>query len=107
MQTLPVAISCLCFFLTNKLSPSDEAKAVFPDDIESPSLHRREKNIVIFHDESTFNANDESLHQLESSHKSITRSQITACNVPTYSGYCFVVKLLINRSPLNKLLKMH
>ena len=27
-----------CGFLTNELAPSDEAKAAFPDNIESPSL---------------------------------------------------------------------
>ena len=31
----------------------------FPSDLESPCPERREKNVFIFHDESTFNANDD------------------------------------------------
>ena len=46
-------------FLTKDSAPSEEAKEAFPDDLESPLLARREKNIFIFHDESTFNANDD------------------------------------------------
>ena len=46
-------------FLTKESAPSEEVKEAFPDDIESPPLARREKNIFIFHDESTFNANDD------------------------------------------------
>ena len=48
-------------FLTPELAPSDEAKEAFPTDIDPPTLPRRQKNIFIFHDESTFNANDELL----------------------------------------------
>ena len=40
-------------------APSLEAKSAFPTDIDQPSPERREKNIFIFHDESTFNANDD------------------------------------------------
>ena len=43
-------------FLTKDGAPNDEAKNAFPDDIES---ERRQKNIFIFHDETTFNANDD------------------------------------------------
>lgn len=46
-------------FLTKDGAPNDEAKNAFPDDIESPSAERRQKNIFIFHDETTFNANDD------------------------------------------------
>ena len=49
-------------FLTKDGAPNDDSKNAFPDDIESPPAERREKNIFIFHDETTFNANgDESL----------------------------------------------
>ena len=41
-------------FLTKEHAPSDEAKDAFPNDLESPPMERRSKNIFIFHDESTF-----------------------------------------------------
>ncbi len=40
-----------------------QAKEAFPTDIDPPTLFRRQKNILIFHDESTFNANDDELLQ--------------------------------------------
>jgi len=46
-------------FLTKDGAPNDEAKNAFPDDIESPPAERREKNVFIFHDETTFNANED------------------------------------------------
>ena len=46
-------------FLTKEDAPSDEAKEAFPTDIEQPPAERCKKNIFIFHDESTFNANDD------------------------------------------------
>ena len=46
-------------FLAAEFAPSLEAKSAFPTDIDEPSPERREKNIFIFHDESTFNANDD------------------------------------------------
>ena len=46
-------------FLTKDDAPTGEAKDAFPSDIESPPPERRAKNILIFHDESTFNANDD------------------------------------------------
>ena len=46
-------------FLLKDRAPNDEAKEAFPCDIESPTPERRAKNIFIFHDESTFNANDD------------------------------------------------
>ena len=46
-------------FLTKDGAPTEEAKGAFPSNIESPPPERRAKNIFIFHDESTFNANDD------------------------------------------------
>ena len=46
-------------FLTKEGAPCDDVKEAFPSDIEEPPPDRREKNIFIFHDESTFNANDD------------------------------------------------
>ena len=46
-------------FLTKDDAPTEEAKDAFPSDIESPPPECRAKNILIFHDESTFNANDD------------------------------------------------
>ena len=46
-------------FLTLLNAPNDQSRAAFPTDIEPPPAHRREKNILIFHDESTFNANED------------------------------------------------
>ena len=46
-------------FLVKDLATSEEAKEVFPDDIGSPPPEHMAKNILIFHDESTFNTNDD------------------------------------------------
>ena len=46
-------------FLVTDLATSEEAKEAFTDDIGSPPPERTAKNIFIFHDESTFNANDD------------------------------------------------
>ena len=46
-------------FLTKEHAPDDEAKDAFPDDLHSPPTERIAKNIFIFHDESTFNANND------------------------------------------------
>ena len=46
-------------FLVKDLATSVEAKEALPDDIGSPPPERTAKNIFIFHDESTFNANDD------------------------------------------------
>ena len=46
-------------FLSHESAPSEEACSAFPDDLEPPSVEQRHKNIFIFHDESTFNANDD------------------------------------------------
>ncbi len=47
-------------FLRKELAPSEEAKAAFPDHLKS-LLPERRKNFffITFHDESTFNANDD------------------------------------------------
>ena len=46
-------------FLSKDDAPTDEAKKAFPNDIQSPPPERQAKNVFIFHDESTFNANDD------------------------------------------------
>ena len=46
-------------FLTKEDAPSNEAKEAFPTAIEQPPAERCKRNIFIFHDESTFNANDD------------------------------------------------
>ena len=46
-------------FLSRESAPSEEARSAFPDDLEPPPVERQHKNIFIFHDESTFNANDD------------------------------------------------
>ena len=46
-------------FLVKNLATSEEVKEVFPDDFGSPPPEGTAKNIFIFHDESTFNANDD------------------------------------------------
>ena len=40
-------------------APNEEATEAFPTDPESPPPERRAKNIFIFHDKSTFNANND------------------------------------------------
>ena len=45
-------------FLLKAHAPNEEAMEAFPTDLESPP-ERRAKSIFIFHDESTFNANDD------------------------------------------------
>lgn len=60
-------------FLTKEHAPSDEAKNAFPDDLDSPPPERREKNIFIFHDESTFNANDDEGLQWGTSESQVIR----------------------------------
>ena len=46
-------------FLSRESAPSEEARSAFPNDLEPPPVERQHKNIFIFHDESTFNANDD------------------------------------------------
>ena len=46
-------------FLHPDQAPTPEAQRAFPCDVPLPSSEVREKTVVIFHDESTFNANDD------------------------------------------------
>ena len=46
-------------FLNLLKAPTDEARNAIPQDIEPPIAEKREKTVFIFHDESTFNANDD------------------------------------------------
>ena len=47
----------LGFFNTNN-APTEEAKQAIPDDLECPPQVVLEKMVVFFHDESTFQCND-------------------------------------------------
>lgn len=44
-------------FLNPDTAPTEEVKSSLPSDLEAPPLERREKNILIFCDESAFQAN--------------------------------------------------
>ena len=46
-------------FVNEDNAPTPEAAAALPNDITSPPEEQREKTIVIFHDESIFNANED------------------------------------------------
>ena len=46
-------------FLNLLNAPTDEAREAIPKDIETPDVARRNKTVFLFHDESTFNANDD------------------------------------------------
>ena len=46
-------------FLHPDQAPTPEAHLAFPCDVPLPSSKVREKIVVIFHDESTFNTNDD------------------------------------------------
>ena len=46
-------------FLHPELAPNAEAQQAFPKEVPLASSERRSKTVVIFHDESTFNANDD------------------------------------------------
>ena len=46
-------------FLTKENAPTPEAEAALPADLVSPSKEQIEKNVIIFHDESTFQSNDD------------------------------------------------
>lgn len=62
-------------FLTKDDAPCEEAKSAFPSDIEPPTAERRAKNIFIFHDESTFNANDDESLQWGTDEKSANQTK--------------------------------
>jgi hypothetical protein len=46
-------------FLHFTNAPTETAQKSIPDDIEAPTLERREKTVVFFHDESTFLSNED------------------------------------------------
>ena len=46
-------------FLNQSNAPTEEAKATFPTDLESPSQETIDKTVIFFHDESTFQSNDD------------------------------------------------
>ncbi len=46
-------------FLNPDNAPTEEAKSSLPADLEAPPLERREKNILLFHDESAFQVNED------------------------------------------------
>ena len=49
----------ICGMLTPVHAPTDEAREFFPEDIEPPSAEQVAKNIIIYHDKSIFNANED------------------------------------------------
>ena len=46
-------------FLNRSNAPTEEAKAALPMDLESPSSEIIDKTVIFFHDESTFQSNDD------------------------------------------------
>ena len=46
-------------FLNESCTPTEEAKKALPNDIHDPSREVAEKTVVLFHDESTFQANED------------------------------------------------
>lgn len=62
-----VVASCMEFlqkmvevgFLHFTNAPTEEAQKALPDDIDPPTLDKREKTVVFFHDESTFQSNED------------------------------------------------
>jgi len=46
-------------FLHFTNAPPEDAQKALPDDIDPPTLDRRSKTVVIFHDESTFQSNED------------------------------------------------
>ena len=46
-------------FLNESNAPTEEAKPTFPTDLESPSQETIDKTVIFFHDESTFQSNDD------------------------------------------------
>lgn len=48
-----------CGMLAKEHAPMDDERQLFPDDIDSPSSEQRLNNIVLFHDESIFNSNED------------------------------------------------
>ena len=52
---------CALGFLNKTNAPTPEAAESLPTDLESPSEEQVAKTIVIFHDESTFQANNDQM----------------------------------------------
>ena len=50
-------------FLHFTSAPTDEARQALPEDIDPPILERREKTVVFFHDETTFQSNEDQSSQ--------------------------------------------
>ena len=46
-------------YLNKDNAPTPETAASLPTDLESPSADKIDKTVVIFHDESTFQANED------------------------------------------------
>ncbi len=46
-------------FLNSDNAPTDDAKKALPTDITSPSLNVIDKTVFLFHDETTFQANED------------------------------------------------
>ena len=46
-------------FLNQHNAPTEEAKQALPSDLECPSSDVLDKTVIIFHDKSTFRANDD------------------------------------------------
>ena len=46
-------------FLYFTEAPTEESALNFPDDIDPPTEERRSKTVFVFHDETTFNANED------------------------------------------------
>ena len=44
-------------------APTDEARQALPEDVDPPILERREKTVVFFHDETTFQSNEDQSSQ--------------------------------------------
>lgn len=50
-------------FLHPEQAPTPEAQLAFPNDVALASTITREKTVIIFYDESTFNTNDDQTTQ--------------------------------------------
>lgn len=46
-------------FLNESCAPTEEARRTLPSDISGPSSEIAKKTVVLFHDESTFQANED------------------------------------------------
>ena len=46
-------------FLNGDNAPTEDAKKALPGDIEPPRPEVKDKTVIIFHDETTFQANDD------------------------------------------------